>query len=162
MAFNRKPEKQILQQHRFEEFNQNSISKLISLRSRTHWHVLAESEQLRRESWNNTLSGPLAVGPHSVGAQGRWPASSWCWTTSGALMRTSWCLTSSIQRAGLSVPQQGASRKGGVTRELVWLWKKSFWSTAGLFQSPRGVPSSNNWGKNKVKNLSMWPNTCWG
>lgn len=33
MAFNRKPKKQILQQHRFEEFNQNSISKLISLRS---------------------------------------------------------------------------------------------------------------------------------
>ena len=69
MAFNRKPEKQILQQHRFEEFNQNSISKLISLRSTTHWHVLAESEQLQRESWNNTLSGPLAIGPHRVGAQ---------------------------------------------------------------------------------------------
>lgn len=65
MAFNRKPEKQILQQHRFEEFNQNSISKLISLRSTTHWHVLAESEQLQRESWNNTLSGPLAAG-HTV------------------------------------------------------------------------------------------------
>lgn len=69
MAFNRKPEKQILQQHRFEEFNQNSISKLISLRSTTHWHVLADSEQLQKASWNNTLSGAPAAGPHQPGAQ---------------------------------------------------------------------------------------------
>lgn len=43
MAFNRKPEKQILQRHRFVEFNQNSISKLISLRPGiARWHVPAE------------------------------------------------------------------------------------------------------------------------
>lgn len=171
MAFNRKPEKQILQQHRFEEFNQNSISKLISLRSTTHWHVLAESEQLQIESWNNTLSGPLAAGPHRVGAWG--PLA--CHLLMLDHVRSIeegltysilqvWVVTAAavgVLRLGAQL-LGGGSQKGRVARELAQPQGKSLQSTAGLFWSPRGVPNSNDAGKNQVKNLSMRPNTCWG
>lgn len=150
MAFNRKPEKQILQQHRFEEFNQNSISKLISLRSTTHWHVLAESEQLQRESWNNTLSGPLAAVPHCVRARGLLA----CHLLIQGHFRGS---DEDLLMPHLQHPASlsghcccSGSQKSRVARELAWSWGKSLQPTAELFQSLREVPNSNNLGKNKV------------
>lgn len=147
MAFNRKPEKQILQQHRFEEFNQNSISKLISLRSTTHWHVLADSEQLQKASWNNTLSGAPAAGPHQPGAQA--------------------FLTSTLGGPGPG-PRGGSARalrlwRGGLRRgagrpENHRSRGSSLWKLLRLFQSPTGIPNSNNSGREeKIQSeKSMW------
>ena len=140
MAFNRKPKKQILLQHRFEEFNQNSISKLISLRSTTHWHVLTESEQLQRESWNNTLSGPLAAGPHRVGAQGPLACHFLTLDRFRSIEETSRSLTHSIlQVSVVTAATRGFSEGWGGQRTSTA--RGSFRSTAGLFQSPKGVPT---------------------
>lgn len=157
MAFNRKPEKQILQQHRFEEFNQNSISKLISLRSTTHWHVLAESEQLQKESRNNTLSGPLAIGLRWVGA----PRPAGCRLMQDHfrnidedLLVSPYSSISALQ--GFSEEQGGPGISRAVGRVLMDNISRS--------QSPRGILNSSNLGETKAKKTCLCGRThmCWG
>lgn len=153
MAFNRKPEKQILRQYRFEEFNQNSISKLISLRSTTHWHVLAESEQLQRESWNNTLSGPLAAGPHRAGG---WGAAGLPPPSAGPLQKHWWeppgISPTASCKCGLSPPPlQEGSQKGGVARELALPQGKSLRPQQGYSSLPKGVPIQTIQARIKLK-----------
>lgn len=138
MAFNRKAEKQILQQHRFEEFNQNSISKLISLRSTTHWHVLAESEQLQRESWNNILSRPLTARPHCVRARGL-PA---CHLLILDHLRS---IDEDLPVPHLQHPaslschccHKEGPQKGRVARELAWPWQKEFMVNSRVILIPK-------------------------